>query len=79
VDVNGKNRIITTRSHMTDLVLRDLKSIPNSEIIHAGGAGYKILSVIEGRADCYLYPRNGTKRWDTCAPEVKKKKFFTLI
>jgi 3'(2'), 5'-bisphosphate nucleotidase len=30
----------------------------------------KILEVIEGRADCYLYPRDGTKRWDTCAPEA---------
>ncbi len=25
--------------------------------------------VIEGDSDVYIYPRNGTKRWDTCAPE----------
>jgi 3'(2'), 5'-bisphosphate nucleotidase len=52
------------------LLKRDLNSIPNSEIIHAGGAGYKVLCVIDGQADCYIYPRNGTKRWDTCAPEA---------
>ena len=39
-------------------------------MLHAGGAGYKVLSVINGESDCYIYPRNGTKRWDTCAPEA---------
>jgi 3'(2'), 5'-bisphosphate nucleotidase len=63
-------RIVTTRSHMTDLVKRSLTAIPNARLIHCGGAGYKILSVIDGNADCYIYPRNGTKRWDTCAPEA---------
>lgn len=29
-----------------------------------------MLCVIEGTADCYIYPRAGTKRWDTCAPEA---------
>ena len=26
--------------------------------------------MIENNADCYLYPRDGTKRWDTCGPEA---------
>jgi 3'(2'), 5'-bisphosphate nucleotidase len=63
-------RIVTTRSHMTDIVRRDLTSIPNSTMIQAGGAGYKFLTILDGKADVYVYPRDGTKRWDTCAPEA---------
>ena len=69
-DPNAEIKIVTTRSHMTGLIQKSLQSIPNSRMIHAGGAGYKVISVIDGEADCYIYPRNGTKRWDTCAPEA---------
>ncbi len=34
--------IVTTRSHMTDLIKRDLETIPNSKLVHYGGAGYKV-------------------------------------
>lgn len=68
--VDGLTRIVTTRSHITDIVKRDLTSIPNSTLTHAGGAGYKFLAILDGKADVYLYPRDGTKRWDTCAPEA---------
>ena len=37
-----KTRIVTTRSHITDLIKNDLGKIPNSELIHAGGAGHKV-------------------------------------
>lgn len=67
---NDITKIVTTRSHITDLIKKDLGSIPNSHLMHAGGAGHKVLCVIEGEADVYIYPRNGTKRWDTCAPEA---------
>lgn len=77
--VNGKilpkeasgdvTKIVTSRSHLTDLIKTDLGSIPKSQLLHAGGAGHKIMMVVEGAADVYIYPRNGTKRWDTCAPE----------
>jgi 3'(2'), 5'-bisphosphate nucleotidase len=30
----------------------------------------KVLTVIDGLTDCYIYPKDGTKRWDTCAPEA---------
>jgi 3'(2'), 5'-bisphosphate nucleotidase len=65
-----KYQLITTRSHLTEIVKNGLENIPNCELIHRGGSGYKTLCVIEGSSDCYLYPRNGTKRWDTCAPEA---------
>lgn len=25
---------------------------------------------MDGKADLYIYPKDGTKRWDTCAPEA---------
>ena len=67
---DSMRRIVTTRSHMTGIIKRDLTSIPNSQLLQCGGAGYKVLTVIDGLADCYIYPRDGTKRWDTCAPEA---------
>jgi len=65
-----KTKIVTTRSHITDIIKRDLAKIPSSSLIHTGGAGYKVLRVIENKADCYIYPSNGTKKWDTCGPEA---------
>ena len=26
--------------------------------------------ILEGTADAYVFPSNGTKKWDTCAPEA---------
>lgn len=59
---NFKYKVITTRSHLTDLVKNGLESIPLVQLSHCGGSGYKTLCVIDGSVDCYLYPRNGTKR-----------------
>ena len=71
LDPNRKKKIITAQYSQTlELLKRDLKKIQNGELIHAGGAGYKVLCVIDGQADCYVYTRNGTIRWDTCAPEA---------
>ena len=39
------------------------------------GAGTKFLSVLMGESSCYVYPRNGTKRWDTCAGEALIRSF----
>lgn len=39
----------------------------------AGGSGYKILLVIEGRADLLAYCDPNTKKWDTCAGEAIMK------
>jgi hypothetical protein len=48
---------------------------PNgAKIVGAGGAGYKILCILDGLADAYIYPAQGVMRWDTCAPEA----IFTL-
>lgn len=39
------------------------------EFVRAGGAGNKLLSVIEGKGSCYISDR-GVSRWDTCAPQA---------
>jgi 3'(2'), 5'-bisphosphate nucleotidase len=49
-----KTRIVTTRSHITDLIKKDLSSIPNSELIHAGGAGHKVLDALFKDNMCLL-------------------------
>ena len=33
------------------------------------GSGSKMIAVITGEASVQMYPKNGGKRWDTCAGE----------
>ncbi|KAL3280327.1 hypothetical protein HHI36_017816 [Cryptolaemus montrouzieri] len=42
----------------------------NYSLIEAAGAGYKILTVIKGHADCYVLTKNSTFKWDTCGPQA---------
>lgn len=39
-------------------------------ILHAAGAGYKLLCIIQGLADGYVLSKNSTFKWDTCAPHA---------
>ncbi|CAI2724305.1 unnamed protein product [Schistosoma spindalis] len=62
--------IVVTRSHRSttqDFV--DGAFYP-TEVLRAGGCGYKVLVLLEGRAHVYVFPSQGTKKWDTCAPEA---------
>jgi 3'-phosphoadenosine 5'-phosphosulfate (PAPS) 3'-phosphatase len=76
IDVKDKlsqfktRKVVTTRSHMTETLTNCLNNIPNVEITQRGGSGFKTLQVVFGEVECYLYPREGTKRWDTCAGEA---------
>ena len=66
----GKDVIIVSRSHpgeVDNFIHESLGS--NVEIIHAGGAGYKILQVMEGYADAYIH-NTLIKKWDICAPNA---------
>ena len=62
--------LITTRSHSNELVNKCLASMSPTEIIRQGGAGNKVLRVLEGEADAYVFASPGCKKWDTCAPEA---------
>lgn len=58
--------VTTTRSHSNELVLNALTALQPTEVKRVGGAGYKVLQLLEGDADAYVFASNGCKKWDTC-------------
>ncbi len=66
----GSLRVVVTRSHFTESVDNTLKAIEPTENLREGGCGNKILMVLEGAAEAYVFPSRGTKRWDTCAGDA---------
>ena len=63
-------RLAVTRSHNSEMVKQVTDSLQPSKVIQAGGAGNKMLMVLEGVVDAYVYPSTGTKKWDTCAGDA---------
>jgi len=68
-----KRIITTTRSHSDKLVNDAIQSVQPDEVLRVGGAGHKVMIVIEGRAHAYVFASKGCKKWDTCAPEAVLK------
>ncbi|RWS10277.1 bisphosphate nucleotidase 1-like protein [Dinothrombium tinctorium] len=66
----GKRIITTTRSHSSKAINDSIKAMNPDQVIEVGGAGHKVLLVIEGEAHAYIFPSPGCKKWDTCAPEA---------
>ncbi|XP_075556368.1 3'(2'),5'-bisphosphate nucleotidase 1 isoform X2 [Dermacentor variabilis] len=66
----GKRIITTTRSHSSPVINSCIESMKPDEVLRVGGAGHKVLLLIEGKAHAYVFPSNGCKKWDTCAPEA---------
>ncbi|KAM4694093.1 3'(2'),5'-bisphosphate nucleotidase 1 [Discoglossus pictus] len=66
----GKHIITTTRSHSSKLVNDCISAINPDNVIRVGGAGNKIIQLIEGQASAYVFASPGCKKWDTCAPEA---------
>ncbi|KPJ18231.1 3'(2'),5'-bisphosphate nucleotidase 1 [Papilio machaon] len=62
--------ITTTRSHSNALAEKGLQAMNASQVLRVGGAGYKVLQLLEGIASVYLFATSGCKKWDTCAPEA---------
>lgn len=65
-----KKIICTTRSHASHDVNACIEAMQPDEVLRQGGAGNKVLRVIEGDAHAYVFASPGTKKWDTCAPEA---------
>lgn len=61
--------VTTTRSHSTEMVQSALNALEPKEIIRVGGAGFKVLQLLEGQADAYIFASNGCKKWDTCGED----------
>ncbi|XP_066996413.2 3'(2'),5'-bisphosphate nucleotidase 1 [Anabrus simplex] len=66
----GKRYITTTRSHSNDVVQAALDALQPDEIVRVGGAGHKVMLLMEGKVHAYVFASPGCKRWDTCAPEA---------
>lgn len=62
--------ITTTRSHGTGLVREALQAMQPDRVEAVGGAGHKVLLLLEGRAHAYVFASPGCKKWDTCAPQA---------
>lgn len=67
---SGQRIITTTRSHGTGLIQDTLDLLEPTEVLRVGGAGHKVLLLLEGVAHAYVFPSPGCKKWDTCAPEA---------
>jgi len=65
-----KRIITTTRSHSNPLVQAALDAMSPDEVLKVGGAGHKVLLLLEGKAHAYVFASKGCKKWDTCAPEA---------
>ncbi|XP_071477997.1 Golgi-resident adenosine 3',5'-bisphosphate 3'-phosphatase-like [Diadema antillarum] len=60
-------RIIVSRSHAGDVEKVAKTTFGEStEVIPAGGAGFKVMSLLEGKADAYVHVTL-IKKWDICA------------
>lgn len=62
--------VVTTRSHGNERVKEAISKLGDVESLAVGGAGCKMLMLIDGEADAWVFPCNGTKRWDTCAGDA---------
>lgn len=70
-EVPGDKRIVTTtRSHSNKVVVSCVEAMEPHEVLRVGGAGNKIIHLIEGRASAYVFASPGCKKWDTCGPEA---------
>ena len=63
-------RIVTTKSHFTADMAALITALNPRSILRSGGCGSKVLLLLNEHADAYVYPSNGTKRWDTAACEA---------
>ncbi|KAM9435208.1 3'(2'),5'-bisphosphate nucleotidase 1 isoform 2-T2 [Clarias gariepinus] len=66
----GKRIITTTRSHSNKLVTDAVQAMDPHDVIKVGGAGNKIIQLVEGKASAYVFASPGCKKWDTCATEA---------
>ncbi|KAK8740698.1 hypothetical protein OTU49_002659 [Cherax quadricarinatus] len=62
--------VTTTRSHSSSTVNDAIDALSPSEVVRVGGAGHKVMLLLEGKAHVYVFASPGCKKWDTCAPQA---------
>jgi len=71
----GGPNIVISRSHTAEGLLEGLHEFVTSQgyppfsVNPVGGAGYKLIQVLEGTADAYIHP-GSIRKWDICAGEA---------
>lgn len=66
----GKLIVTTTRSHSSTTVNDAIKAVSPDEVLRVGGAGHKVMLLLEGKAHLYVFASPGCKKWDTCGPQA---------
>lgn len=69
----GGNILTTTRSHSNKTVVESIEACEPTEVIRVGGAGHKVLLLLDGKVHAYVFASPGCKKWDTCGPEALLK------
>ncbi len=62
--------VATTKSHHDEELEAYITGVQPSSVVRSGGCGGKVFLMLEGVADAYVFPKGGTKIWDTAAPEA---------
>uniref|UniRef100_A0A915JAN8 3'(2'),5'-bisphosphate nucleotidase 1 n=1 Tax=Romanomermis culicivorax TaxID=13658 RepID=A0A915JAN8_ROMCU len=62
--------ITTTRSHSNKYIISTIDAMNPDKVLRVGGAGHKVILLMEGKAHAYVFASKGCKKWDTCAPEA---------
>ena len=63
-------KLATTRSHPGPAIESMVRELAPATAVPMGGAGGKVLQLLDGEADLWVFPKAGTKRWDTAACEA---------
>lgn len=66
----GRLIVTTTRSHSSSTVNDAISSVSPDDVLRVGGAGHKVMLLLEGKAHVYVFASPGCKKWDTCAPQA---------
>ncbi len=66
----SKARIVSTRSHRSDALVRVLAALGAQRVDALGSAGLKCAEVAAGLAEAYVAPGWAGSRWDLCAGQA---------
>jgi 3'(2'), 5'-bisphosphate nucleotidase len=65
-------RFVASKSHRTTRLdaLADALGIPPTNRLQMSSVGCKVSALVRNQADIYIHDADGTKSWDTCAPQA---------